>query len=259
MGTRPLWLGVGLAIAAVFGVPVPAAAAPVTWVFTGVLRSATYPGPPPAELTSLGVVVGAPVTAWYQFESDIPDTRPDPNFGRYEQSILGAELTIGSWTLALSAPNLPGNDIFITRNAPDVTGQFNVIDVGSVAGSSFFSVVLATHLPEIYPSDALLLVPPPLEALTPYGVISPNSTYGTNIEFYALGLGGGQYHIEITGLALAEPASALLWLASLGALLLAHSRPSRVSLARLRLTDRRTHHSSGSALLLTRAARSKSA
>ncbi len=94
------------ALGLVLGIGSTGSAAPFTWEIEGQVEqilscSATCNPVDRPELTSLGVVVGAPLRANYVLESGAPDMDALPDYGRYT-AILSASFQIAGYSVSAS-------------------------------------------------------------------------------------------------------------------------------------------------------------
>ena len=124
-------------------------AAPITFQYEGVVFDVAQTKAP--LLNPLGVVVGAPVTVTFTFESTTPDTAADSNTGLYPNAILAMEATVGAYTVLMD----PGGDLnrivvhdftstefyIVETSAFDTVGanpsemQFVLLDIGTMLAS----------------------------------------------------------------------------------------------------------------------------
>jgi hypothetical protein len=192
-----------------------AQAASVTWTFTGIFRdnASQLPNgstlPLPAALTSLGVVPGAPVSGFIQFDPDTPNILAPGVTAYYENPIQATSLTIGSWVLHCDLGTCPTasltNYISVNGSAPG-GAQFSAIDVNESSGTlgtTTFALELSksTPGPTLWPGNAMLVTPPPLSAVDPYGFGNGPLGYGSDIYILAaMGNNELQLRAEITSL-----------------------------------------------------------
>jgi hypothetical protein len=184
-----------------------AQAAPITWTFTGIVQ-ALPGGPVPPALGSLGVAVGAAVTGSVRFESDTPKLFPnDPTVGNYAGAVDQANVTIGSWSLS-EDPSPVFNDVIVSNaSEPGEFFQVNMVESTGSVSLPFFALELSKPPPTIWPGQAMLLTPPPLSQLDPFGPDGSTAWgYGTDAVLFA---GDLELRIELTSL-VPEPEVAAL-------------------------------------------------
>ena len=206
---------------------VPAAAAPITWTFTAVVRVIQLSGVdalPPDLLADLGVGIGAEVRGSLTWESTTPDVDPHPLSGAYNVTVTAADFSIGDWSLTEL-----GN-----QNHQWLVNDHRAIDRQAVAGfatlsdptpyAQFETMVLELSGQNITPGDAQPVHPPSLDAIDPFGP-DQSTPYGYGSDLLIIGglCASGCYTLraELTSL-VPEPGS--LALCALAALALAGRR-----------------------------------
>ncbi len=169
-----------LVLMAILGVLLagPAFAAKIIWQFEAQVRdfsNGSVPSmPTPAAYAAVGVVPGASIKGFFEFESTTPDTDPgDPTYGRYENFMTDFQVSVGSITLS---PLPTGSFTFARTNTqpPPGTKLFPYAIVTPVfddAGLGIF--VAAFELIDsdgVHPikTDALPLTPPELALFDAY-------------------------------------------------------------------------------------------
>jgi hypothetical protein len=185
-------------------------AALITWSFTGVVRDIPYAAPPPA-VSSLGVVVGAGVTGYVQFDSATPPLVPgDTIVGNYAGAVVNAALHIGAWSLTIDPTGGPGgtefNSVVVSQTSGGFGSEFLQATMDDPTGSINFpgmAVELSQRAGTLWPGNAMLLTPPALSELDPYGRSSLSvGGFGTDLAIYD---GAGmELHAQLTSL-LPEP------------------------------------------------------
>jgi len=165
-----------------------AGAAPITWTFTGILQ--VIDGPVPQAVQDLGVTVGAPVHGTLSFTL-IPDQDPNsPNHGLYDGAVVSANVEIGGWSVVNEG--LRPADIavgYYPLSKPPDTGEESLIYYVDPSGGYGYvegGLELSAKQPGVFTSDALLVHPPSLSSLDPFGA-DPNTAFGFGSDLY-LGL-----------------------------------------------------------------------
>jgi hypothetical protein len=181
---RELFAGWIAALALVFGIASTGSAAPFTWEIEGQVEqilscSATCDPVDRPELTSLGVVVGAPLRATYVLESGAPDMDALPDHGRYV-AILSASFQIAGYSVSASA--LPGvADLVVNVPYQAMLLLVTFGDAGpSTLSNPIVGLEVVADVPGTFASDALPLAPPNLGALHPYDPNDPIFGFGTS-------------------------------------------------------------------------------
>ncbi|MBM4337444.1 MAG: hypothetical protein FJ108_16280 [Deltaproteobacteria bacterium] len=181
---RKLSAGLIAALGLVLGVASTCRAAPFTWEIEGQVEqilscSATCDPVDRPELTSLGVMVGAPLRATYVLESGAPDMDALPDYGRYV-AILSASFQVAGYSV--SATEFPGGADLVV-NVPDQAMLLLVSHGGtgpSTLSNPIVGLEVLADVPGTFASDALPLAPPNLGALHPYDPNDPNFGFGTS-------------------------------------------------------------------------------
>ena len=205
-------------------------AASVTWTFTGIVRDIPSATPLPPELASLGVGIGTQVSGSLQFDTDAPNTDPPGNVANYSPAIERTSVTVGSWMLSCDLGSCPtgkvANSIIVFNNSDANRGQLSGIDVNESSGALGLTTLVleltkTSPGPTLWPGNAMLVTPPPLSALDPYG-FDPNKPLGYGSDIYILADVGGnpaplELRAELTSL-VPEPVAPMLFALSLAAL-----------------------------------------
>jgi hypothetical protein len=184
-------------------------AALITWTFTGVVRDSVN-APIPPGLSSLGVAIGAPVTGFVEFESSTPAVNPsDPTVANYSGAVVNAAVSVGTWSLAIDPAGLFNQAV--VSNTAGAPGEFlsaNMLDPGGIASAPYLALELSKHGATLWPGKAMLLTPPALSALDPYGA-DPTSAWGFGTDVAIFDGAGMELHAQLTSL-VPEPEIAAL-------------------------------------------------
>lgn len=206
-----------IALGVLFGSTPRTWAAPITWAFEGIVRSASM-GNSSALAGSLGVSVGAPVSGQVTYESTTPESAPGS--GVYN-GLIGFEVVIGSYAPELGAsslntllvsPRSRGNS-FDAWIAQGIAEPDNLFPSGAVLWLS-----LLADAPGVITGPGLPNVPPALSLLRPFALGDWTTIgYGTGLTLCCGPEQGNEVDVQLTSLALVPESEglALLGLASL--------------------------------------------
>lgn len=179
-----LFAGWIAALGLVFGIASTGSAAPFTWEIEGQVEQilsccATRDPIERPELTSLGVVVGAPLRAQYVLDSGAADMDGRPSRGQYA-AVLSASFQIAGYSVSASVLPTVGD---LVVNVP-YQAMLLLVSYGDAGPSTLSNPIVGLEVvadvPGTFASDALPLAPPNLGALHPYDPNDPIFGFGTS-------------------------------------------------------------------------------
>lgn len=184
-----------------------AAAVPITFAFTGIVRGMVDT----INLDPFGASVGDPVSGQFTFESTTPNTG-SPGEGEYVHGPSFAfDITIGTVTengflgqINVTPTTTSGSSRYSSLGFFLFSGEFVLMEL--VLEDSSGTAITSTDLP---------LVPPDLAEFDPF---APFPDPGSRIIGLAPAAETLEYNIELTSLILPEPSVGLLLVAGVGAL-----------------------------------------
>jgi hypothetical protein len=149
--SRPRSCGAGILSLLLLLVPAQASADLITFRFTGTIT--ILPLNPVPGIETAGI--GDSVTGLIQFETDTPDSLPEPEFGRYDSAVRRFQMSVGNATLSLTG-------LTSGLAVEDAAGfpPFDLISFGAADPSNTFQL-LAQFLDEndVIRGDAIPLDP----------------------------------------------------------------------------------------------------
>ena len=176
----PVVAGILLASAA------PATATPITWAFTG-----TIDGNPYDQLHHLdgSVVDGTPFSGTYTFESTMTDDLPDDHtVGLYTQPVPPTSvmvLNVGNYTIIGWS-----DKIQVENRSKDWLALTSQTFISDPIGLESITISCEDIHGQVFVSDTLPLVPPPLEAFNGWSYLSVTGVWSGDPLLGSLGFGG---------------------------------------------------------------------
>jgi hypothetical protein len=142
----------------------PADAAPVIWHVQGEVIEVTNA---PSSLTSLGVEAGTPYTAIVVLESDASDSNLSPEFGSYDGASLAMDFTAAGYH-ASAGPIEEFSSVFVNVDQQAFLASMGPNGLGDLFSDPFL-LMRVQAVPGTFLSDAMPLVPVPIDDLIPPG------------------------------------------------------------------------------------------
>ena len=136
----------------------PARGTPVTWSFKGEITSVTDFDNVLGGAVSIGTSFFGSLT----FESNTPDSNPDPAFSSFENALIDFSGMIGA--ISFGGPIIGVDSIYIANGVPSVSADtLSVFSTADLAGQTLSAILNLTDLDgTALSSDALPVVPPDL-------------------------------------------------------------------------------------------------